>query len=287
MHSPRLSRCVVLLVVLCAAGGCGVFRGIPTHGGGKRFDEEQRVVAGAVRQAVSQIDFTGLEGKRVQIVIESIAHEGGGSFTAPGLQSIGLNASINDYAGNIIRVAPSEGSVGIDDTRTQTSGIGGNLNWHFNPLFSTHNVSTHSDLSYLRAALEMQARHAGVIIGRGEPEVILYVLIDIIGTNRSRSDRFAMNVDMLTATCETTYYAIDATTHELILRARRTAAAAQYRETRGLGIGGVHIVRSISRTEPTPFTPHVMESLVEVVTSGKSPDTAKVTSINTSEYLLE
>ena len=36
--------CAMLLCALLSAGGCGVFRGIPTHGGGKRFDEEQRVV---------------------------------------------------------------------------------------------------------------------------------------------------------------------------------------------------------------------------------------------------
>lgn len=277
---------MLLFVAVVAAGGCGVFRGIPTHGGGKRFDEEQRVVAGAVRQSISQIDFAPLAGRRVQIVIESIAHDGGGTFTAPGLQNLGLNASINDYAGNIIRVAPSEGSVGIDDTRTQTSGVGGNLNWQFNPFYATHNVSTHSDLSYLRATLEMHARHAGLLIGGGEPQIVLFVLVDVIGTNRSRSDRFAMNADMLSATCETTYYAVDAHTQEIILPAQRTAAAAHYRETRGLGIGGVHIVRSISKIEPTPFTPYIAEALIEVVTPANAAAGSE-TAVTTSEYILE
>lgn len=279
--------CILLLIALVAAGGCGVFRGIPTHGGGKRFDEEQRVVAGAVRQSISQIDFTDLAGRRVQIIIESIAHDGGGTFTPPGLQSIGLNGSINDYAGNIIRVAPSEGSVGIDDTRTQTSGVGGSLNWQLNPFYATHNVSTHSDLSYLRATLDMHARHAGLLLGGGEPEIVLFVLVDVIGTNRSRSDSFAMNADMLTATCETTYYAIDAHSQEIILPARRTAAAAHYKETRGLGIGGVHLVRSISKIEPTPFTPYVAESLIEVVGPQNDSDTLPVTSVVTSEYVID
>ncbi len=285
MRAIQWIQLIVLLLMFTTLGGCGVFRGIPTHGGGKRFDEEQRVVAGAVRQSISQIDFSELVGRRVQIVIESIAQDGGGTFTPPGLQNVGLNASINDYAGNIIRVAPSDDAISVDDTRTQTSGIGGNINWLINPHYATHNVSTHGDLAYLRAALEMHARHAGLLIGGGEPEVILYVLVDVIGTNRSRSDRFAMNADMLSATCETTYYAIDAKTQQIIIPARRTAAAAQYKETRGLGIGGVHLVRSVSKIEPTPFTPHVAESFIEIVTPSKRHgDTISTIS---SEFIIE
>src|SRR5213075_3294675 len=47
--------------------GCGDFRGIPTHGGGKRFDEEQRIVAGAIRQTLADLELRELAGKKVHI----------------------------------------------------------------------------------------------------------------------------------------------------------------------------------------------------------------------------
>ena len=41
------SALAAMIGVLALGPGCGTFRGLPSHGGGKRFDEEQRVVAGA------------------------------------------------------------------------------------------------------------------------------------------------------------------------------------------------------------------------------------------------
>src|SRR3954452_15661818 len=103
--APIVSLAVV--VFTCAvAGGCGDFRGIPSHGGGKRFDEEQRVVAGAIRQTLADFDLRELAGKKVQISIECIANDGGGVVTFPGIQSIGASANGNIGSGNLVQIVP-------------------------------------------------------------------------------------------------------------------------------------------------------------------------------------
>src|SRR3954449_3683232 len=85
--APIVSLAVV--VFTCALlPGCGDFRGIPSHGGGKRFDEEQRVVAGAIRQTLADMEFKELAGKKVQINVEAIATDGGGNVVFPGINGI-------------------------------------------------------------------------------------------------------------------------------------------------------------------------------------------------------
>src|SRR5437867_3315932 len=70
----RFSLCLCLSMF----AGCGAWRGIPTHGGGKRFDEEQRIVAGAIRRTLADMELTELSGKKVAISMECISQDGGG-----------------------------------------------------------------------------------------------------------------------------------------------------------------------------------------------------------------
>ena len=62
MFGTKVLSQAVLPVLLVASSGC-VFRDIPSHGGGKRFDEEQRMVAKAIRQAVADMDLSELHGQ--------------------------------------------------------------------------------------------------------------------------------------------------------------------------------------------------------------------------------
>src|SRR5256885_14120792 len=86
--NSRSARIVSILSasIFCAfgAGGCGDFRGIPSHGGGKRFDEEQRVVAGAIRTTLADMDLKELENKKVAISVECISQDGAATVSFPG-----------------------------------------------------------------------------------------------------------------------------------------------------------------------------------------------------------
>jgi len=59
---------------------CATLTGIPGHGGGKRFSEEQRLVSSSIRLAVRHIDIASLRGKNAAIVFGLIADEGGGNI---------------------------------------------------------------------------------------------------------------------------------------------------------------------------------------------------------------
>src|SRR5437773_1009115 len=104
----RLVSLIVHSLSLCALlTGCGDFRGIPSHGGGKRFDEEQRVVAGTIRQTLADMDLHELTGKKVQIAVESISQDGGAMVSFPGVSAISAGISGNTGSGNLVQITPS------------------------------------------------------------------------------------------------------------------------------------------------------------------------------------
>lgn len=75
--------------LVLALTGCGTLTGIPSHGGGKRFATEQRLVSASIRSSLKEIDVTPLRGKRVALIFDLVADEGGGSLNggrwSPGL----------------------------------------------------------------------------------------------------------------------------------------------------------------------------------------------------------
>lgn len=82
----RISAAVVSLMLLTA---CGTLTGIPSHGGGKRFATEQRLVSASIRSSLKDLDISGLKGMRAALVFDLVADEGGGNLSggrwSPGL----------------------------------------------------------------------------------------------------------------------------------------------------------------------------------------------------------
>lgn len=81
----QISRKTVVLasafvLVSLSLTGCGTLTGIPAHGGGKRYAEEQRLVSASIRAALKDIDVTSLKGKRAALVFDIVADEGGGNM---------------------------------------------------------------------------------------------------------------------------------------------------------------------------------------------------------------
>ncbi len=252
---------LLILVAALLTGGCGTYRGIPTHGGGKRFDEEQRIVAGAIRQAVGDMNLKELSAKRLQIVMECISHDGGGSITWPGLQSISANAN---YSNNV------EGAGEPNDRRTtEVLGAGGGLTIQPNPVFFPAVFPTQPDATYLRATVEMKARHDGIIVTDAQPDAVLFLLVDVLGTNRSRTDNILVVDEDYKASCELTYYAVDTRTGQLLFRARQSGAEARYDERHTLGVARIGIIRGIAPLEPSI-------PLVDTLAAVKTPTTQPV-----------
>ena len=83
--SVKLAGAGMLSVALA---GCGTLTGIPGHGGGKRFAEEQRLVSASIRGSLEAIDVSALQGRRVALIFSIIADEGGGNIVG-GRASLG------------------------------------------------------------------------------------------------------------------------------------------------------------------------------------------------------
>jgi hypothetical protein len=250
------ARIVALFLIVSLLAGCGVFRAIPSHGGGKRFDEEQRVVASAIRYTLADMDLAELRGKRVFIQLDQMAQDGAGTVTFPGIANLGggVNASVGQ--GSVVQVVP-----GIPGPRTtindnDTNNLSGNASFGLRPdtSFTPLTASTTGDGLYFRAALEMKARHAGVIVAKdATADVTLYVLVDVLGTNRSHTGSLLVSSEKLVASCEATYYAQETKSGRMVFDARRASSEASYREMRGWGTKGAIVDREAGRTEPTPL----------------------------------
>lgn len=75
-----IAAAVAAVLLVTSLTGCGTMTGIPSHGGGKRFAVEQRLVAASVRSTLMQIDVSPLKGKKVAIMFEMMQDEGGGTL---------------------------------------------------------------------------------------------------------------------------------------------------------------------------------------------------------------
>jgi hypothetical protein len=251
MRHLRTLRGVSLCGVgaLCLAAGCSHFRGIPSHGGGKRFDEEQRAMAGAIRRTIATMEVDELKGKRTGLVISSIYTSGSGTTNWSGLQDITLMGNRTDEDRTQTLEKPPH-AVQDQDWNLDREYLGASGRYRAFNSYRAANHHTEADLRYFRAALEMKARHNGLNVVTQKPEAVLHVLVDVLGTNRSRRDFLVVANEDLLASCEVTYYAQEVKTGKLIFRARQTGAAARYREHRIFWVPHSMIRRSVRYAKP-------------------------------------
>ena len=77
------------------------------------------------------------------------------------------------------------------------------------------------------------------------------MLVDVLGTNRSRSNWLAFHVDQLKAECELSYYAVKTAEEGFVFRNRRCAAEGIYSHTRCIVAPlKPRITRTISQVTP-------------------------------------
>jgi hypothetical protein len=233
-----MARIALLLAFFVFFSGCSTWRGIPSHGGGKRFDEEQRVVASSIRQAIADMNVTELRGMKIQVHIDAMAQNGGGQLTLPGLSSISAGYNELETDGRSNNIYSRDGW----DARASIS-----TNVDLRPTV----FATDGDLKYFEAALNMKLLHSGVSIAAKNPDCVLYVLVDVLGTNRSRNDSLIAWKDNLRATCELTYYALEPKKNGLFFTARRSSAESTYYEKSLLLFNNYQTGRLLEPITPT------------------------------------
>ncbi|BDS05445.1 hypothetical protein NT6N_04850 [Oceaniferula spumae] len=198
MKVAKTYRLLILTAAMFGAlTGCATFRGFPSHGGGKRFDEEQRIVAASVMHAGYKMDLRTLEPRKIALEVTSL---------------------------------PTTGSVHAGNT-TIVGAFQDLLGYRMQPRLQTKRVLTQQDVEYVESAMIKQLRYDGFqVVSPKDAELYLVVLVDVLGTNFSRDDFLVAYRDHLKATCELTYYVVDAQTQKIIRRARSTASIAEYCE---------------------------------------------------------
>ena len=242
---PNLKLILLPIAATFALTNCSTFRGMPTHGGGKRFDEEQRVVSAAIRHAANKMDFSQIKKRRVSLEITGLETSGTGQAFYPGLQESssyfeatrGLDDLTKEYARKT--TYDNEGTYKQYDETVARKPNSQNKNtvrlipsFSFNPdgMKSNNNI-TRQDLTYLKRTLEMRLRHDGFqIVPTESADVEIVVLVDVLGTNLSRKDYAVAYDDNLAATCEMTYYAIDPITQKVIASSKEVASVGAYKE---------------------------------------------------------
>ena len=225
-------RHAIVWIIICAfsLSACSSFRGLPSHGGGKRFDEEQRMLAAAIRHSVAKMDLSPLAGKRINIVIRNVETSGSGTTTFAGLNSLAVGG--NRQFVNIDQFRPDVAdnpdvafiSNQDDDRRTGTA----NANFAARNTYRASAFNTAKDVSYLQSVIEMKMHHQGITVSPNNAEAVLVVLVDVLGSNRSRRDQLLLIRDKLKVSCELTYYAMDANTGDIVFPSKQVGAAAEY-----------------------------------------------------------
>jgi len=161
---------VFVLFTLTAATGC-TFRGIPTHGGGKRFYIEQELLAKSAEAAMANISFDGLENTTVRLEIHAIGGEGGGFYSGGRtLFGLGAGAGAGDRAGDV----DLAGSAAVGATNAQAYGV--------------HAFANSGDLEYLKGLIMKKLAESNIsLLGAGTKAIQDYdvhVLVPIFGTNK-------------------------------------------------------------------------------------------------------
>jgi hypothetical protein len=260
-----MKKPLIIVILAVFIGGCNNYRFVPSHGGGKRFDEEERAVAAAIRNAVAQMDVGPLSGHKTNIVVTTLGHNGGATVSFPGLTNAAASYSYNSqnyYTAPVVLNNQDSWSASVN----------------YNPTLNAVPTvfGTDQDVAYLDAALQLRLRVNGVLVAVPDPEYVLYVLVDVLGTNRSKEDSIVAWQDMLTASCELTYYIVDTKTNKIISEAKRASAEASYREASVLGFAGYEGERVQYKTAPNPMPtdindPVILFNKTVVFHTGKPP----------------
>jgi hypothetical protein len=196
------------------------------------------------------MDLKALAGRKVNLTIISLSQNGGASLTMPGLSSI--SASYNNN--NSSYSAPYM----VDSTE------GFNASATFNPNLSAWPTvfATDQDQAYMESVLQMKLRLQQSMVAVPDPEYTLYVLVDVLGTNRSKVDSIIYSKDILLATCEVTYYVFDIKAAKVLGTAKRAGSQSGYLESGWFGFSGSHVERSMCDTEPTAMPTDVNDPVV-------------------------
>jgi hypothetical protein len=219
-------RAIAVIGLMAALSGC-TFRGIPSHGGGKRFCEEQNIVSKAVLDTVSQVDLSALRGKRVRMFVLGIGDQGGGAFEAGGWSTRG---TVSGGAG-LARGITAGDAAGVAAGRAD-----GAATYTDRSAYTAFAIANPRDYQYLTGRLGLQLIRNGVALSHGGETIDaeVYFLVDVFGTDRGRFELLLYSNSFLHAQTKITYYALTADRSRVLVPPTSVGAGASYSHRRFL-----------------------------------------------------
>lgn len=230
------SVCALVVVGLLACAGCGRFRGIPGHGGGKRFFIEQELVAASARAAAKDINVSALKGRRCAVYITTMGDQGagniiGGKYSWDSLLRGSYDISPTQYTDNKLPTGiafPQDSDV---FTRGWGLSVGSGAEAVWPGILRSEAFINPLDVMFLNAVIrEAFALKGLVLVTPAEANVDIYVTVDAFGTCRDRFEMHVYNKEILKAKTSLSVTAFERMTRKVILRPTTTAFEGIYTE---------------------------------------------------------
>ena len=193
-------RSLVLVFMALTLSSCGTFTPMPSHGGGKRFAMEQVLVSASMRKVISEIPVDQLRNQKI-VFETTIVHDDGGGAMSGG----------RPYMAEVLNLQKQQiiSSVSGDTTDSNQLTLGGFAS-RGDTLYTKDASFNNSDgkqfINLLVSALTRQNVMLNPIAeSEGEPDYFLEVIVDVLGTWRSRTDWFVTNSEQLSAITSVEY----------------------------------------------------------------------------------
>jgi hypothetical protein len=176
--------CLLILVLFLSA--CGTYTPIPSHGGGKRFALEQTLISATMRKVINEIPINNLKDKSIVYEVTIINDEGGGAI-------YGGRPFLTDIASSqrTISNGAVASSIGFSAGRADS-------------VYSKDMTFNNCDGKQFSNLLATYLVRNNVLLNPNpeteiEPDYLLEVIVDVLGTWRKRTDWLVQNKESLMA----------------------------------------------------------------------------------------
>ncbi len=169
--------------------GCGTYTPFPSHGGGKRFAVEQMLVSAVSKKAIADLPIENIKGKKVLLETSVVYDEGGG-----------FNNGGRPYLNEIISSVYQDTKV--RSTSTTTTNLGASVSRGDRSYIKDLSINNSDSRHFSNLLLTSLIRN-NVLVNptqlEGDPEFLVEVIVDILGTVRSKTDWAVSNSENLKA----------------------------------------------------------------------------------------
>ncbi|MDO5651420.1 MAG: hypothetical protein Q4G13_04700 [Moraxella sp.] len=251
---------------------CGTLTGIPSHGGGKRFAVEQELVAASSRAAIKEMDLSALQGKKVALYISTMGDQGSGnmsggryslgalirgeyltnpstttSYTYPEYSTTASTTSgtlASQTSSTSVLNAPSQSisqTKGAGDRRFAELSIGGQGDYRNETL-----ITNGRDVSFLSNLVQTLFFLRGIdVVSPEQADTDVFVIVDVFGTIRSRTELHLYNAETLKALTKLEYFAVNRNNRRLLIKPTVSSYEATYQEKYALWAGPFKVMQRI------------------------------------------